>query len=72
MSIEAFQSLMVMDQGFHELSFKLKDVSQLDAVQAAVAAKVQALTAEQPLDKLGGPPLLRNWRQIAPALAGGA
>lgn len=69
MSIGAFQSLMVMDQGFHELSFKLKDVSQLDAVQAAVAAKVQALTAAQPLDKLGGPPLLRNWRQIAPALA---
>lgn len=69
MSIDAFQSLMVMNQGFHELSFKLRDVSQLGAVQAAVAAKVQALTAEQPLDKLGGPALLRNWRQIAPALA---
>lgn len=69
MSIEAFQSLMVLDQGFHELSFKLDDVSRLQEVQDAVTAEVARLTQQMPLDELGGKALVRNWRQIVPALA---
>lgn len=69
MSIAAFRELMVLDNGFHELSIKLDDVSRLGEVQAALERQLAELTREIPLDALGGKALVRNWRQIVPALA---
>lgn len=69
MSIDSFRELMVLNDGFHELSVKLEDVSHLPAMQAALDTELAALTAQMPLDALGGKALVRNWRQIVPALA---
>jgi len=69
MSIEAYRALMVLDDGFHELAVTLDDVTRLDAVQSELKASVARFTAASPLDELGGPAIVRNWRQIVPALA---
>jgi ABC-type lipoprotein release transport system permease subunit len=69
MSIDAFRELMVLDDGFHELSGRLDDVSRLPEVQAALDTELATLTAQMPLDALGGKAIVRNWRQIVPALA---
>lgn len=69
MSIEAYQQLMYLNDGFHELAIKVNDMTRLDTIQAAIADKLRQLTAAQPLDKLGGAPVVRNWRQLTPAIA---
>jgi ABC-type lipoprotein release transport system permease subunit len=69
MSIEAYRQLMYLDSGFHELAVKLDDMSRLADVQAALQRKVAALQQTQPLDELGGGPVVRNWRELTPAVA---
>lgn len=69
MSIEAYQQLMYLDDGFHELAIKLDDITALDTVQAELKAEVSRLNSEQPLDKLGGPPVVRNWHELNPAVS---
>ena len=69
MSIEAYQQLMYLDNGFHELAIKVDDMTQLENIQAAIIEKLNKLTAAQPLDELGGKPVVRNWRQLNPAVA---
>lgn len=69
MSVEAYQHLMYLEDGFHELAIRLDDINELESVQARLEASLKQLTAEQPLDKLGGAPLVRNWRQLTPAVA---
>ncbi|MDH3342104.1 MAG: FtsX-like permease family protein [Gammaproteobacteria bacterium] len=69
MSIEAYQQLMYLDDGFHELAIKLDDVTQLEAIQAALDAEFKSLATSQPLDELGGLPVVRNWKQLTPAIA---
>ena len=69
MSIEAYQQLMYLENGFHELAIKADDANQLQDIQAAITDKLKQLTAQHPLDKLGGDPVVRNWRQLSPAVA---
>jgi ABC-type lipoprotein release transport system permease subunit len=69
MSIAAYQELMSPQDGFHELAIKVDDISRLEDVQVALAQEFDKLTAAQPLDGLGGKPVVRNWRQLAPAVA---
>lgn len=69
MSIEAYQQLMYLENGFHELAIKVDDMTQLENTQASIVGKVNALTTAQPLDELGGKPVIRNWRQLNPAVA---
>ena len=69
MSIEAYQQLMYLNDGFHELAIKLDDATQLEEVQAALDAEIKSLMTAQPLDELGGLPVVRNWRQLTPAIA---
>jgi len=69
MSIEAYQQLMSLHDGFHELVIRLDDASQLEAVQAALDDELKKLTSAQPLDELGGHPVVRNWRQLSPLIA---
>lgn len=69
MSIEAYQQLMYLENGFHELVIKLADISQLESVQIKLNAALQALQADQPLDQLGGDTRVRNWRQLTPMVA---
>lgn len=69
MSIEAYQQLMYLQDGFHELVVHLDDINQLITVQAELDRTLQKLTGEQPLDELGGQPQVRNWRQLVPMIA---
>ena len=69
MSIEAYQQLMYLENGFHELAIKVNDTSQLESIQAAIIQKLNQLTTTLPLDELGGKPVVRNWRQLSPAVA---
>ena len=69
MSIAAYRSLMVMGDGFHELSVRLADTAQLAQAQATLQQTIATLVAETPLDELGGRVVVRNWRQVVPAVA---
>ena len=69
MSIEAYQQLMYLNDGFHELAIKLDNATQLEDVQATLDAEIKSLMTAQSLDELGGLPVVRNWRQITPAIA---
>lgn len=69
MSIEAYQQLMYLENGFHELAIKVPDQTQLEAIQKKLNDSLKQLIISQPLDELGGPPIIRNWRQLAPAIA---
>ena len=69
MSITAYQELMALPDGFHELAIRLDDISALEATQAALENELTYLTTAQPLDQLGGAPLVRNWRQIVPTIS---
>lgn len=69
MSIDAYQQLMYLESGFHELAINLDDIDQQAIVQQALTQKIQTLTQQQPLDELGGQPVVRNWREINPAIS---
>lgn len=69
MSIAAYRALMVLDDGFHELAIKLGDSSRLEQAQDTLTTLVARLAQEIPLDRLGGAAIVRNWRQIVPAVA---
>jgi putative ABC transport system permease protein len=69
MSIDAYQQLMYLEDGFHELAIRLDDITALDQVQAEVKTELAMLVREHPLDKFGGPPVVRNWRQLNPSVA---
>ncbi len=69
MSIRAYRELMYLESGFHELAIRLDDVESLASVQSALDGAVQRWQAEAPLDKLGEPAVVRNWRQLNPAIS---
>jgi len=69
MSIEAYQQLMYLENGFHELAIKANDANQLIEIQTAITRKFNQLSTQQPLDKIGGQAVVRNWRQLSPAVA---
>ncbi len=69
MSIEAYQQLMYLQDGFHELALSTPDITSLDGPQHSIAELMQQLNREQPLDELGGVALVRNWRELTPAVS---
>ncbi len=69
MSITAYRQLMTLDDGFHELAVRLADAEGIAPAQAALDAEMARLQAVEPSDELGGPVVVRNWRQLSPALS---
>jgi len=69
MSIAAYKQLMYLDSGFHELAIRVDDIDRLPEVQAALEAEMATLQRRHPLDKLGGPAVVRNWRQLNPTIS---
>jgi len=69
MSITAYQELMYLENGFHELTIKLDDINALPQVQNSLDSELQRLQQEQPLDELGGAAVARNWRQLNPPIS---
>jgi len=69
MSIEAYQQLMYLQDGFHELAIKVDEMKELNAIQQSVTNRLDQLKKIKPLDELGGEAVVRNWRQLSPAVA---
>ena len=69
MSIEAYKQLMYLEDGFHELAIKVDDMKQLENIQDSIINKLVGYTSGLPLDELGGPAKVRNWRQLTPAIS---
>lgn len=73
MSLAAFNSVMFLEGGAHELAVRVPDVASLDADRDRIAAETIAcncleierggVTSDE-----GGPVVVRTWRQINPAL----
>lgn len=69
MSISSYQQLMYLENGFHELAIKLDNIEDMSAVQDELEKELAQLVKEQPLDEFGGPPVVRNWRQLNPSVS---
>lgn len=69
MSLEAYQQLMFLEEGFHELAILLDDLDQLETTQAALQGKLALLEQQTPLDEWGGPVQVRNWKELNPAVS---
>lgn len=69
MSISAWRELMYLDAGVHELAVHLDHPGQLAATAERIREEVDELVASRPLDELGGPAVVRDWREINPAVA---
>jgi len=69
MSIDAYKELMYLESGFHELAVKLDDIDQLESVQTSLSKILKQLEQTEPLDKLGGTAVVRNWQQLNPAVS---
>ncbi len=69
MSVEAYQSLMYLEEGFHELVIRTPDITQLEIAQVNIKHALDKLNAQEPLDELGGKILVRNWRELSKAVA---
>ncbi|KTG17013.1 MULTISPECIES: FtsX-like permease family protein [unclassified Guyparkeria] len=69
MSITAYRDLMYLDEGVHELAVRLDQPDELTVTQDRIRQAVDGLVADRPLDELGGPAVVRNWREINPAIA---
>ena len=69
MSVEAYRELLYLESGFHELAVRLDDIDAVEETQSALASELQRLQEEQPLDSLGGAAVVRNWRQLNPAIS---
>jgi ABC-type lipoprotein release transport system permease subunit len=69
MSVAAYRELLYLESGFHEVAVKLDDIGLLAQTQSALDAELSRLQAQQPLDSLGGVAVVRNWRQLNPAVS---
>jgi len=70
MSVEAYRQLMYLEDGFHELAIRLDDPDTVGVVQDELKDFVAELDKEEPLDELGGDVIVRNWKELTPAIAG--
>ncbi|MEE8395417.1 MAG: FtsX-like permease family protein, partial [bacterium] len=68
LSIEAYQSLMALEEGVHELATLGEDLIALDGDQAAMRAAVDGWTGKLP-DPDSGPVVVRQWTEINPTVA---
>lgn len=69
MSILAYQQLMVLDGGFHELAIHVEDAEHMQAAEALLVHNIDKRNQAQPLDDLGGKAVLRNWRTLSPMIS---
>ena len=69
MSRAAYQQLMVLDEGFHELAILVDDMDQLDRGKRALQNTLAALAKQTPLDEWGGAVEVRTWKELNPAVS---
>ena len=68
LSMEAFQSLMFLPDGVHELAVAVADPDRLGEIRAEIASAVASWPGELP-DGESGPAVVRRWEEINPGLA---
>ncbi len=69
MSIDNFQQLMVLNEGFHELAVHLTQPEQLPDIQQQLIQAITDLQQQKPLDEWGGAAVVRSWQQLTPMVA---
>ena len=69
MSVDAWRALMYLEEGVHELAVRLDRPDELTATQQRIRERIDRQVAAAPLDELGGPAVVRNWREINPTVA---
>lgn len=69
MSTDAYRDLMYLEDGFHELAVRAGDGDRLEDARESLARGLADLQGRQPLDELGGAPVVRDWRQLSPVVA---
>ena len=69
MSIDNFQQLMVLSEGFHELAVHLTQPEQLPQIQQQLIQAITDLQQQKPLDEWGGAAVVRSWQQLTPMVA---
>jgi ABC-type lipoprotein release transport system permease subunit len=69
MSVQAYQELMYLDWGFHELLVRTPDINNLEDSQRKITQAISKLNEQAPLDALGGVVVVRNWKEISKAVA---
>jgi ABC-type lipoprotein release transport system permease subunit len=69
MSLAAYRDLMYLDRGVHEFAVRLDQPDELTETQQRIQQVVDRQIAAHPLDELGGPAVVRNWRELNPAVA---
>ena len=68
LSMEAFQSLMFLPDGVHELAVAVADPDRLGEIRAEIASAVTSWRGEL-TDEESGPVVVRRWEEINPGLA---
>ena len=69
MSLSAYQDLMYLYDGFHELVVKTENINTIDYDQQQIKTVITQLEKKYPLDELGGKAITRNWRELAAVIA---
>ncbi len=69
MSREAYQQLMFLEDGFHELAILMDNLDQLETTRLALQARLTELAKQNPLDEWGGSIEVRTWKELNPAVS---
>lgn len=64
LSVEAFQNLMYLETGFHELAIATGNIEQIELRKKQIAKHISSWQ----FDQLGGAYVVRDWKELAPAL----
>lgn len=69
MSIKAFQSLMYLEKGFHELTVSVDNIELLDDYQQRIETSLTQWIAGTTLHEKDAQGIVRTWRQLVPLVA---
>lgn len=69
LSIEAFNALMVMQGGYHEIAARLPDGEPVEAAQQRIQDVTADWTSGHALPETGGAVVVRRWQEINPTVA---
>jgi ABC-type lipoprotein release transport system permease subunit len=69
LSIQAFNTLMVMHGGYHEIAVRLPPDAPVEAAQQRIQDLAAAWTVNHELPATGGAVVVRRWQQINPTVA---
>jgi len=69
MSIDAFRELMFIETGMHEIAVNTDDLEQLSLFGQHLSDALAGFRSQHSMPEYGGKLVLRNWRQLVPAVS---